>query len=171
MSVKSKLMLSRAQLAAFLSDPDAIKQFERVFTACDVVEDMPPLWAKATVLSPTLTAMSPLTGFSFNDVVDAASTATASFVLLGNGLKLIWETVVQTVAITTVVGTLFGGLTGWNPTYPFPTAWVQTFLSCDLFSVNPVWPISFHQPTDFRILSTASFSPALTLHWFAIGHN
>jgi hypothetical protein len=40
MSQKSKLSLSRQQLAAFLTDPDAIRAFERVFRACDSVEDI-----------------------------------------------------------------------------------------------------------------------------------
>ena len=39
MSTKSKLMLTRKQLADFLSDPDAIKAFERVFNICDTAED------------------------------------------------------------------------------------------------------------------------------------
>jgi hypothetical protein len=38
MSTKSKLMLTRRQLAAFLADPDAIKAFERVLKASDSVE-------------------------------------------------------------------------------------------------------------------------------------
>jgi hypothetical protein len=40
MSQKSKLSLSRQQFAAFLADPNAIRAFERVFRACDSVEDI-----------------------------------------------------------------------------------------------------------------------------------
>lgn len=40
MSTKSKLMLTRQQLAAFfMSDPDAIRVVERILKACDKVED------------------------------------------------------------------------------------------------------------------------------------
>lgn len=38
MSIKSKLMLTRQQLAAFLTDPNAISAFERMLKASDAVE-------------------------------------------------------------------------------------------------------------------------------------
>ena len=44
MSTASKLMLSRAQLSAFLADPDAIRAFERLFAAGDRIEGINPLW-------------------------------------------------------------------------------------------------------------------------------
>jgi len=38
--MKAKLQLSRAQLAAFLSDPDSIRAFETLFSIVDMLKDI-----------------------------------------------------------------------------------------------------------------------------------
>ena len=145
MSDTSKLMLSREQLATFLSDPDAIRKFERLFSIVDGAVN----------------------------VVATEAVASAAYILFSNGLKMIWQRDSKVKNITTVYGAVFAAFDAWAPVYPLPTLWLKTtadYLGSS--TANPFWSSrAAINPLFFNIVSPASLAAeTVNCYYSAIGY-
>jgi hypothetical protein len=147
MSDTSKLMLSREQLAAFLSDPDAIRKFERLFTIVD--------GAQGAV-----------------SVTNLYQTASVLYIEFSNGLWFMWETVVKSIDITHALGALFYAADVWVMTHP-PTAYNFYYVTANYETTTPdrIWSEMYYAPNNFTIFSPVSKAAQdVICKYFAIGY-
>jgi len=141
---KAKLTLTRKQLAAFLSDPDAIRVFERVLDICNTAED-----------------------------AASGSNANGYYAQFSDGTMLCWATKTAVVNITNALNNWFyGSLPAWTFPKPFvgqPITQLSVQASGTVATALNGLANSITAPNAYAICGALVAGANCNIQWFAIG--